>query len=443
MTTLTPHQEEAVKRFTEWYHNNRQGHFYLGGYAGTGKSTILPPIVESTGLDLNAIAFCAPTGKAAKVMSTKMKASGLDVMATTIHKLIYTPMDTKIAALEAQITDVVDELMTLDEERKHVGLSEAKQAHMNAKIKDLNRLRTELDDAMVNRSGPQFVLRSAADLLTTKSLIIVDEASMVGTKMADDLKGFGIPVLAIGDPGQLPPVQDDPGLTYGKPDAFLHEIHRQAVDNPIIWLSKQVREGKPLNVGKHGDNVRIITRKNDTYTTDTQRDQQVIVGRNNTRWRITDKIREAWGYESSGPQQGEPLIVCKNSKTFPNLVNGSFVECEKDTGELKPGEAMFPIRIRDEENQLRSLQAFQPLFEEHRMKVKGKPTAQPRDVYRASANADHFDFGWAITCHKSQGSQWDNVVVHDEAAAFREDWSRWLYTAVTRAANDLTVVQVA
>lgn len=434
MTQLSNQQEQAVKGFVSWYQNHAQGFFYLGGYAGTGKSTILPYLVEGAGLNPSEIAFCAPTGKAAKVMTTKMQAAGLSSIASTIHKLIYTPLDKKVAAIEAKMGEVIDWL----EENSREGNPYPDKAAQRQR--DVQALQKELDEALIDRSGPSFTLRSNDDL-NEKSLIVVDEASMVGTQIAQDLMSFGIPILAIGDPGQLPPVKDTPGFTAGRPDAFLEEIHRQAADNPIIWLSKQVREGKALTKGRHGSNVRIIGRTDDIYSTDVTRDHQVIVGRNMTRWKLTEKIRRKAGHVGSTPRAGEPLIVCRNSKQVPDLVNGTFVRCAKDAPKMKAGDATFPLLIEDEHGVKRNMNAFQPIFEEHVNKATGQPSAEPRAVYRAAATTDHFDFGWAITCHKSQGSQWDKVVVHDESGAFREDWSRWLYTAVTRAAVDLTVIE--
>lgn len=432
MTTLSDHQNAAVSKFCDWFENDRGGFFYLGGYAGTGKSTILPYLIEGAGLNPDAVKFAAPTGKAAKVMTTKLRAQGIGSAASTIHKLIYTPFEAKIAEIEDKMAELMEEIETLSE-RGAVNEIKIRQSK-------LTKLQGDLDKLLVSRDGPQFLMRGDTDFSDTE-LIVIDEASMVGNKVTQDLLSFGVPILAIGDPGQLPPVGDEAGFTAGTPDAFLTEIHRQAADNPIIWLSKQVREGKPLKRGRHGDNVRIIARGEDAYTTDTGRGHQVIVGRNATRWRLTERIRAAAGYTSSAPSANEPLIVCKNSKKAPSLVNGSFVTCDRDCGDLKFGNAAFPIRIEDEEGIKRDMQAFQPIFEEHKLKVKGKPSADPRDVYRAAANTDHFDWGWAITCHKSQGSQWDKVVVHDESGAFREDWTRWLYTAITRAATDLTVIE--
>jgi exodeoxyribonuclease-5 len=84
--------------------------------------------------------------------------------------------------------------------------------------------------------------------------------------------------------------------------------------------------------------------------------------------------------------------------------------------------------------------AYQGLFEEHVKREKNFATAAKPSAYRARINDNHVDFGWAITCHKSQGSQWDDVVVHDESGSFREAADQWLYTAITRAAERLVIV---
>ena len=99
--TLTPSDQQysGIKSVAEWFKNTEQRHFSLEGYAGSGKSTILPFIIEQCGLRPEDVAFCAPTGKAAKVMTSKLNGQ----TASTIHSLIYTPIMMKIDALVRSI----------------------------------------------------------------------------------------------------------------------------------------------------------------------------------------------------------------------------------------------------------------------------------------------------------------------------------------------------
>jgi len=449
MPTLSPQQEDAVRNVAKWFGDTPHARpHYLAGFAGTGKSTILPYIIEECGLTPSQVAFCAPTGKAAKVMSDKFKPQGWDdVVANTIHKLIYKRPDDK--------ADGVKKLLDAAEDRANSLAADLTAARAQGRADDLPRLEGELAAAEKNakdlqarfkealstrKSGLRFELNGGSPI-RMKQLVVVDEASMVNDELANDLRSFGVPILAIGDPGQLPPVSGGQGFTSGRPDSFLSEIHRQAADNPIIWLSKEIREGRRPDYGSHGDGIlRILTRKQDDVTTDVGRDLQVICGTHATRWRLTEKIRKAAGYTSTGPQKDEPLIVCRNSQTIPTLVNGSFVYCDEDAGELQPGSDAVEIKFTDEYGETRKMRVLQALFEEHILRKQGAATITDRQLWMARKSYHQLDFGWVLTCHKSQGSQWDEVVVHDESSRFREDADKWLYTAVTRAAQRLTVI---
>jgi exodeoxyribonuclease-5 len=450
MTTLSPHQEEAVSRFRSWYRDDGEGYFLLGGYAGTGKSTILPHLIEQNVKSLSSVAFCAPTGKAAKVMRDKLKKDKVPATATTIHSLLYKPASTELDKLAGEIDSLKDERYDLlsalkgDTSDKSIKLMSAGKDSVEKRLAgvliEISVIEKKMHALVAKMKGPSFILREDVDL-EHLSLIVVDEASMVGSELAQVLLSFGIPILAIGDPGQLPPVNDNPGFMNREPDAFLTEIHRQAADNPIIWLSKQVRDGHRIKYGSHGDGaLRIITRAKDDISANPEIEKQVIVGRNMTRWDMTHKIRRASGYTSTGPMEGEQMILCRNSRNDRNLVNGSFVTCVEDVGDLKKGDSSYDIEFQTEEGLTYKGKGWQGLLEECLFKQKGKSTADISESYSASKKTFHLDFGHAITCHKSQGSQWENVVVHNEAACFRDDAQRWLYTAVTRASETLTVV---
>lgn len=446
LPVLTAHQDDAVKAAKEWYRDNSEPHdgvmeapdFYLGGFAGTGKSTILPVIIDSLSLDPELVQFVAPTGKAAKVMSEKLKDYGINRRARTIHSLIYRPKPLRAELMEKQLRDLKGQRdivlgdLAGDPDWKH-------DPRLVELEKSISLLERDLEKAFDQNEGPQFQLNPESDIRKAK-LCVCDEASMVGEGIADDLRSFGIPILAMGDPGQLPPVGDNPGLTARKPDFFLTEIHRQAADNPIIHLATLARQGKSLRPGKYGDGVEVVERIRDNATYDEAREAQIIVGTNRRRWQVTSKLRRALGFRSTGPCAGEPLIICKNSRTIPDLVNGSFVNCVHDVGDLEDGNVVVKVLAEDELGVQRTILAVQGLFEEHRLMKKGAATAPRFMAFRAKIENEHVDWGWAITCHKSQGSQWDDVILHDESGVFQEDSAKWLYTGITRAAKRLTVV---
>ena len=84
-------------------------------------------------------------------------------------------------------------------------------------------------------------------------LIIIDECSMVDAELGRDLLSFGVPVLVLGDPAQLPPIQGGGFFTEAEPDAMLTEVHRQAQDDPIVRLSMDIRAGEYLEPGRYGE----------------------------------------------------------------------------------------------------------------------------------------------------------------------------------------------
>lgn len=432
MVELSPQQSDAVRGFEQWWSsvaNSGMGEYRLAGLAGTGKSTIVPALLESTRLSPERVAFLGPTGKAVKVLKKKLKEQGIRSEASTIHSAIYHP---KIQSAEA-LEEAIARYQRMLKNDPHLDPQRAHELQEKIRMTEDNLRRLYLSNDL------QFLLNPDSQKLETAQLIIVDEASMVDQQMANDLRGFGIPILAIGDPGQLPPVAGSPGFDLQQPDSFLSEIHRQAADNPILWLAHKLRQGESAPLGNHGDRLRVIRAKDDDVTFDLERDVQIICGRNNTRWDITRKTRHLSGIGDQGPVEGELMICVRNSKKRPSMVNGSMYMVTESVGELRNGDDGFSMNVIDEEGVAHKLKAVQAILEENYL-GKNTATVDQRTVYRAKGKFEHFDWAYAITCHKSQGSQWDEVCVHDEGWCFRDDAARWNYTAATRAAERLTWV---
>jgi len=149
------------------------------------------------------------------------------------------------------------------------------------------------------------------------------------------------------------------------------------------------------------------------------------------------------------PQPGERLICCKNSPYLPDLVNGvgavstaPVVIAADDSyaallyGVDDDGEPL----CRDWHGAPAPIRCYRGLFDEHDLRQRGAVHGDRQLAKYKWRDLEHFDWGWAITCHKSQGSAWENVLVWDESHVFRDDWKRWLYTAITRASSHLTVI---
>jgi exodeoxyribonuclease V len=266
------------------------------------------------------------------------------------------------------------------------------------------------------------------------ALTIIDECSMVSIDLARDLLSFGTKVLVLGDPAQLKPVDGAGYFTRNEPDFFLTEIHRQARDNPIIRMSVIVREGGELACGSYGES-RVVRVMDDI---DPTKFDQVLVGRNQTRNTYNARMRELLGHSNAlfdtDPRPGEKL-VCLRNRREKGLLNGSLwkiIESKRNTRSKYPGFKMvvFPL---DEGMGDQNRETWTP--------VEFFSGRENELDWEARKGAEEFTYGYCLTVHKAQGSQWNNVFVRDESYVFREDAARHLYTALTRAAERITILR--
>jgi exodeoxyribonuclease-5 len=275
--------------------------------------------------------------------------------------------------------------------------------------------------------APTFTLN--ADGPASKAgLIVIDECSMVDAELARDLLSFGKPILVLGDPFQLPPVKGAGFFTDGAPDVMLTQIHRQAQDNPIIRLSEAVRSGGELRVGDYGE-ARVIPRSAIDPAQVLGADQ-VLVGVNRTRRAYNQRMRDLKGFREPLPVAGDRLVCLRNDRT-KGLINGGLWRVET-LGGVKKDFVKMTLRSEDEGSRSTVKAAVLKAFFEGKEGELG---------FALRRESDEFDYGYALTVHKAQGSQWDDVMLFDESFAFREHRARWLYTGLTRAARKLTVVR--
>ncbi len=209
-------------------------------------------------------------------------------------------------------------------------------------------------------------------------------------------------------------------FTEHEPDLLLTEIHRQALRSPIIQLATRVREGRRCRYGTYGASA--VT---DTFPEvgEMLEFDQVICGLNATRHRLNKQMRRVLGYQGPTPHAGEKLVCLKNNHKL-GLLNGTLWTAVN----AQPARRGFvEMVVKDDDGFEVEVLAPEAGFSQHSGTGNDLPE-QP------------FAFGYAITCHKAQGSQWDSVLVIDESGAFREHAARWLYTALTRAAKRVTLV---
>ncbi|HYF52779.1 MAG TPA: AAA family ATPase [Salinarimonas sp.] len=364
MTRWSPQQDAALTAVAEWLKRGSPQVFRLFGYAGTGKTTLARHVAEGVDGD---VVFGAYTGKAASVMRAKGCRD-----AATIHSMIY---------------------------------------------------RTREND----EGGPTFALNRSGPAAKA-DLVVIDECSMVDEELGRDLLTFGVPVLVLGDPAQLPPVKGGGFFTEAQPDVMLTEVHRQAADNPIVRLSMQVREGGRLAPGRYGESAVISRREVDRDAVMTA--DQVLVGMNRTRKLYNNRIRELLGFRDPMPAAGEKLVCLRNDKTKGLLNGGTWTIQALRTGNPRYVR-MDVVSEDDAKKRAVDVSVLKEFFE-------GREEEAPPLLRRES---DEFTYGYALTVHKAQGSQWDDVVLFDESFAFREHRDRWLYTGLTRAAERVTIVR--
>lgn len=272
---------------------------------------------------------------------------------------------------------------------------------------------------------PIFVLSPLSDVAKAK-LVVIDECGMVDSELGVDLLSFGTKVLVLGDPAQLAPIKGAGYFTAHRPDFMLTEVHRQARDNPIIAMSMIVREGRQLDYGSYGDSG-VVTKASINADAIMGADQS-LVGLNRTRMSHNRRFRELLGRENEMPEVGDKLVCLKNNRE-KRLLNGGlwtvlevaaknydtvslYVESEDDG-------AIVEVRVKRE------------FF-----------TGQDANLtYKEKIGTDEFAYGYALTVHKAQGSQWPNVMVFDESGAFRDQKANHLYTAITRASEKVTVIR--
>jgi exodeoxyribonuclease-5 len=265
---------------------------------------------------------------------------------------------------------------------------------------------------------PRFYRRSCLPDVRT---IIVDEASMINTDLVDDVLSFGLPVLFVGDHGQLQPIGTDPGIMKD-PHFRLETIHRQAAGNPILRLATAFREGRSApSVWRDSQGRLHITSRNEFHRL-VRHDVQVICGYRKTRQEGNYSLRKSLGIGNRLVAEGEKLICLMNNKTY-GIFNGQvFVVVQVGY----QGAETINLELAVDEKTVIQVPCLIEQF--------GKKDTI--DNHR-SPKVALMDYAYCLTAHKSQGSEWDEVVALEQIDS-RWDAKRWRYTVATRAKERLT-----
>lgn len=394
----TKQQSKALKMIHEWLRTkpkNRKPIFRLFGFAGTGKTFLAKAVAafvyEEAGkrnVPIGEVLFASYTGKAASVLR-RNDCKG----ATTLHTLLY---------------------------------------------------RAVIDPKTGKCTG--FVVNEQSPLMHA-SLLIVDEVSMVNEEIGKDAERFGVPILCLGDPGQLQPIEGYGYFTAAEPDMMLTDVRRQAKDNPIIELATRAREQKIIKPGRYGES--IVKRTNKVNVDRMAKYDQILVGRNDTRHGVNLTMRKHLGFYDKSPYypvHGERVICLKNDRN-KGIYNGTIWEIKdptvrkvlypkfKNAQFLSTGQADVLSFVAIGEDEVD--EAGRPLEVNVQCGLHRFNPAIEKPHFKEEMAMDSFDFCGAITTHKAQGSQYGSVYIIDESDVFRQDAWRHRYTSITRAIDKL------
>lgn len=396
-------QHEAAKAAVSQWLDTGFDHpvFRLFGFAGTGKTTIAKQLASEVA---GRVVFAAYTGKAAHVLQSKGCKD-----AQTIHSLIYQPKSKSKRRLD-QLRGEVIRAENLGEDPDR-----------------LRELQAELRAEEENLARPAFSLKLDSELRGA-ALLVLDEVSMVNAQIAQDLMSFDVPILALGDPAQLPPVEGTGYFVNEKADFLLDEVHRQAKGSKVLQLATDVRRGESLA----GWNGSLLVPKGALSIGDLAGFDQVLVGRNKSRTIVNRQMREHLGTLAELPQKGERLICTRNDHDL-GLLNGSQWIVEEAIAS-DDGDETVHLQLVSAEGDGRKVGCW---AHSHPLGIE-----EEKIPFHSVREAQCFQYAYAMTVHKAQGSQWDRVCLIDEAWCFpAADRRAWRYTGVTRAASDIVVVK--
>ena len=390
---LTKKQEEGLK-IAVARHKSREKYTVISGYAGTGKSTLVRFIIDALDVDEDKVAYATYTGKAAEVLRKKGNPNAM-----TLHRLLYDS---------------------------------------------------------IPRQGGGFIRIPKKQL--DYDIVVVDEVSMVPKTMVDMLLAHRVYILFLGDPGQLPQIdKKEAHNLLDHPHVFLDEVMRQAVESEIIQLTMKIRNGEDIPF-MHGKEV-IVVPKAELVTGHLTWADIIICATNKTRHNMNKQKRELLGY-SGVLQTGERVIVKRNY----------WEDCDEDGNALVNGTVgtvanpyesfvRIPPYVKNDRRDLPLVgciftpdggKSFDTFEIDKDYLLKEEPCVDWRVSYQLGKLKPKIGdilpkqatYGYALTCHAAQGSEFDKVLVIEESFPFdKTEHQRWLYTAVSRSAEKCVLVR--
>ena len=419
---LSPDQQAALRIIRERILGGEK-ETVLVGAAGTGKTTVVRELLAQ--LPDTPILWAAPTGKAA---SRLRESTGC--AAFTLHSLTYRRVDSSLK-------------LTPAEEKRWLkyGIAVTTGTLPKGVPDDMSKLEWYAWDCRLKgrtvTADLSFGDRALPDSQQgiAAKLVVVDEASMVGQQLADDFRSV-LPsqwqILWLGDKSQLTPVKSSWGVDLDHPHAELTVVHRQGEGSLILAAATAVREGRAIPRGED-DRYRTgygsIAAAARWYLSEEDRSSRTILTwRNADRVQINDHVRQQAGY-TGGLVVGERLVILANRGALCNGEVYTVTEIKWRSAVWIDGDVCFVTLCNGQE-----------ILIDHQYLIHGRTTPH------LSKSAVPVDFGYCLSVHKSQGSEWDDVCLAYTwqwlARKDSEQWRRLTYTAMTRAKSSLAVMEV-
>lgn len=383
---LNNEQKLLVQALKKWYRVRNKPYFVYTGPGGVGKTSVIKYFINEMKLKRDEVQGIAFIGKASLVLARH------GINASTIHSLIYNTMFETVNIMEENNDSVI----------------------------------------MRRKNDMKFVLKER--LSKKLKLIIVDEGSMVNDTLKDHILSFKIPTVFMGDMNQLPPVFGTSSIMKN-PDFTLTQIMRQAQDNPIIYLSQCILNDIPLKYGQYGTS-RVIERLDVNKNILTDYDI-ILCGKNKTKENINNEIRHnILKIDKREPIIGDKLISEQNDWSYSingiYLTNGT-IGFVKDIDYSTLHKKYIELDFRPE--------FMKKSFRNMELDYKYLLTPSKDKKQYGMSKFHKFDYGYAITTHKSQGSEFPNVLFVDEPFYDKATLKMLRYTAITRARESITIVK--
>lgn len=461
--TLSTDQSNALDQVVDWFtklktsviHCNKQGDgcppcphthghgagpvFSVGGKAGTGKTTLVKELEKVLGIQA---AYGTPTHKAAAVLRSKLDRQQA-YRVRTYHSLIYHMQPEHFCDVSGQRVRRIVDTCTCGQ----IDACEcpARFDPCGGRLsKHECRVREELEPQRRKHLGGH------------RDLIVIDESSMLSPEQIDDVRYFGVPVIIVGDRGQLPPIKAPMNPYTMNPDVELTEIQRQAADSGILQAAHDVRDHGYLRRARYGngDVVRyplshpemrgVVERWTPTPG-------RLMVCYTN---RLRAELNSAWHGE--GPLRPGDRVVALGGRSYetPQVIPsidgftgvGNMLNVHNGmTGtvrwvELSRGGRLLDMIVELDDHILAS--SGHPVF----LRVDQVARAQfgaERDLWKNSPERPRgsrlWDYAYALTAHKAQGSEFGQVIVMDEGITGGGIYPQWMYTSLTRAKEAVIV----